>query len=57
VFGSSTIDINDLVTAVRTVGVKCDTWENARKANPLADAAQPGYLDEEPSATGKAGTW
>ena len=35
----------ELVRAVRGVGVECDTWENKRKNNPLADAA-PGYLDE-----------
>lgn len=43
VFGSSTIDINDLVKAVKGVGVNCDTWANRRKKNPLA---APGYLDE-----------
>lgn len=44
VFGSSTIDIQDLVAAVRKIGVTCDTWENKRKQNPLSS---PGYLDEE----------
>lgn len=45
VFGSSTIDIMDLVAAVRSKGFTCDTWENKRKANPLA-SSPPGYLDE-----------
>jgi hypothetical protein len=45
IFGSSIININHLVSAVAGVGVKCDTWENKRKANPLA--APPGYLDQD----------
>ena len=45
VFGSSTIEIDSLVAAVRAKGFNCDTWENKRKENPLA-SAPPGYLDE-----------
>ena len=54
VFGSSTIDIDDLVKVVRAKGFTCDTWANKRKANPLASA--PGYLDEQGNAAVGAGT-
>lgn len=53
IFGSSIININHLVSAVTGVGVKCDTWENKRKANPLA--APPGYLDQDTTEFQKKG--
>lgn len=46
VFANPEMDILQLVTAVRGVGVAADTWANKLKNSKGSKASAPGYLDD-----------